>query len=80
MASTIIGARTLEQLDQNLAAADVTLTGEQIAALERVSEPTLNFPAPFLKMVASIMHGGATVNGVPSEILPLWKDAGATRY
>jgi aryl-alcohol dehydrogenase-like predicted oxidoreductase len=81
VASTIIGARSLDQLDQNLAASDVVLTPGDIAALERVSEPTLNFPAGVLKtMATSVMHAGATVNGAPSEILPLWKELGAKRY
>ena len=81
VASTIIGARTLDQLEQNLLAADLTLTSEQIAALDRLSEPTLNFPTPALKAMASaVMHAGATVNGEPSELLPLWKEAGSTRY
>jgi aryl-alcohol dehydrogenase-like predicted oxidoreductase len=80
IASTIIGARRLDQLDQNLAALDVTLTPEHIAALDRVSEPSLNFPTPFLRMAASIMHAGATVNGESSQLLPLWKEAASKRY
>ena len=31
----------------------------------------LNFPAPFLAGATSFMHNGLTVNGVPSEALPL---------
>lgn len=81
VASTIIGARTSDQLDQNLAAADVVLTSEHIAALDAVSEPALNFPAPFLKSMGnSVMHAGAVVNGEPSQLLPLWRDVGTTRY
>ena len=81
VASTIIGARTSDQLDQNLAAADVVLTSEHIAALDAVSEPSLNFPAPFLKSMGnSVMHAGAMVNGEPSQLLPLWRDVGTTRY
>ena len=80
IASTIIGARRLDQLDQNLAALDVTLTPEHIAALDRVSEPSLNFPTPFLRMAGSIMHAGATVNGESSQLLPLWKEAASKRY
>src|ERR1700687_5874098 len=49
VASTIIGARTVEQLEQNLAAADLTLTDEHIAALGRVSEPVLHFPNGLLR-------------------------------
>ncbi len=69
VASTIIGARRLDQLDQNLAALDLTLKPEHFAALDRVSEPSLNFPTPFVRMATSIMHAGATVNGESSEIV-----------
>jgi hypothetical protein len=61
----------MQQLDDNLAALDVTLDAGQLAALDRVSEPTLPFPIPFLRSAASIMHGGATVNGEPSKPWPM---------
>lgn len=80
VASTIIGARRLEQLDQNLAALDVRLTAEQAAALDRVSEPTLNFPAPFFKMIPMFAQGGTTVNGTPSIVWPLAPKPADTRY
>ena len=66
--STIIGARTLTQLDANLKALDLTLTPEQIASLDNVSKPALNFPADFLTHSPSYSHAGATVNGVPSQM------------
>jgi aryl-alcohol dehydrogenase-like predicted oxidoreductase len=69
--STIIGARRLDQLDANLAALDLRLAPEQVAALDAVSAPTLNFPANFLGGAISFMHNGLTVNGVPSEALSL---------
>jgi hypothetical protein len=73
--------RTAEQLDQNLAAADVALTREQVAALDAVSEPTLHFPTPFLRNIGnSVMHGGATVNGEPSTLSPNWKNVRTARY
>jgi aryl-alcohol dehydrogenase-like predicted oxidoreductase len=79
--STIIGARTLEQLEQNLAAADLTLNAEQIAALDRVSEPVLQFPHMHLRtMASSVMHAGATVNGEATTLLPNWRDVGKQRY
>ncbi|HEV8319701.1 MAG TPA: aldo/keto reductase [Vicinamibacterales bacterium] len=71
VASTIIGARRLQQLDDNLSALDLTLGASHVAALDRVSEPTLAFPMPFLRSAASIMHGGATVNGEPSKPWPM---------
>jgi aryl-alcohol dehydrogenase-like predicted oxidoreductase len=64
VASTIIGARRMDQLEQNLAGVDVLLTPAHIASLDAVSEPTLNFPAGMLKAVPMFAHGGMTVNGV----------------
>jgi aryl-alcohol dehydrogenase-like predicted oxidoreductase len=37
--STILGARTLEQLETNLASADLRLTAQEMAALDRASDP-----------------------------------------
>ena len=43
--STILGARTLQQLDDNLAAADVRLTTEESAALDAASQlPVGDYP------------------------------------
>ena len=78
--STIIGARTLDQLEQNLAGLDVTLSETHIAALDKVSEPTLHFPLAFLQMANTIMHGGATVNGEPSESWPMAPGPDEDRY
>jgi aryl-alcohol dehydrogenase-like predicted oxidoreductase len=69
--SIIIGARTLEQLNANLKALEITLTPEQIASLDNVSKPVLNFPADFLASAPSLSHAGATVNGVPSQLMHL---------
>ena len=71
VASTIIGARRLEQLEQNLAALDVTLTAEEVASLDKLSRPMLNFPAVFLRSANMYMHAGATVNGEKSIVWPL---------
>lgn len=61
--SPIIGARTLQQLDDNLAALDVQLSVEQLQRLSALTTPALNFPAPFLKGSASFRSGGITING-----------------
>jgi aryl-alcohol dehydrogenase-like predicted oxidoreductase len=42
--SVIVGARTDEQLADNLGAADLQLSGEEIARLEQVSRPPLIYP------------------------------------
>ena len=80
VSSTIIGARTLEQLDANLKALDLTLTPEQIAALDDVSKPVLNFPADFNMHSPSFSHAGATVNGVPSQQTFLVPKDGSSRW
>ena len=78
--STIIGARTMEQLEQNVAALAVRLDPSDIDALDRVSTPTLSFPMPFLQMATTIMHAGATVDGEPSEAWPMSPRNDEERY
>ena len=70
VSSTIIGARTLAQLEDNLKALDVTLTTEQTATLDALSKPTLNFPAAFVQMAQMLHQGGTTVNGEASQLIP----------
>ena len=78
--STIIGARSADQLDQNLSALDVRLSPDQLAALDKVSAPTLNFPAPFFRMTPLFSQGGTTVNGRTSVVWPLAPQPGDKRY
>jgi aryl-alcohol dehydrogenase-like predicted oxidoreductase len=70
VSSTIIGARTLAQLDDNLKALEVKLTPEQTAALDTLTKPKLNFPADFLDMARMIHAGGTTINGQPAPLIP----------
>ena len=65
--STIIGARTMEQLEDNIGALDVKLTPEHIAALDKASTPALPFPVDMLSMVPAFSYGGTTINGQPSK-------------
>ena len=68
--STLIGARTLEQLRSNLASLEVTFAPEQLAALEQPSTPSLDFPAALHAGLGPMLgFGGATVDGVE---LPVW--------
>src|ERR1700730_6651177 len=71
VAATIIGARRMNQLDQNLAALDLALTADQIARLDKLSKPTLGFPMQFLNVASVFAHSGATVNGEKSTAWPL---------
>lgn len=80
--STIIGARTLKQLNENLAALDLQLSPAHIAALDKLSEPILDFPSQIITTFApSGSHAGATVNGVPSaNMLPTLLNNEKERY
>jgi aryl-alcohol dehydrogenase-like predicted oxidoreductase len=44
VSSVIVGARTIEQLEQNLNVCDLRLTEEDLAALDRVSAPPVPYP------------------------------------
>lgn len=61
--SIILGARTLEQLEDNLGCLDFTLDDEHVEQLERVSAITLGFPHDFLhgEFVRDLVTAGTTV-------------------
>ena len=60
--SIIIGAKTLEQLDDNLAAVDLTLSAEEMASLDEVSELAPEYPGWMLAR-----QGG---NRIPKPVTP----------
>jgi len=80
VASTIIGARTMEQLEENLGALDLHLRTEQLAALDEASRPKLNFPAGFLAVVGPHPYGGTTINGQTFPLSPFAPKNDAERF
>jgi hypothetical protein len=62
--STIVGARRLSQLEDNLKAVDVRLTAEELRRLDALTKPTFGFPQNMQPMFPAIHNGGTTVNGV----------------
>lgn len=62
--STIIGAHTLEQLNINLEALNVDLTKEEIAGLDKLSEPSATFSSSLRNRARAVQQGGTTINGV----------------
>jgi aryl-alcohol dehydrogenase-like predicted oxidoreductase len=69
--STLIGARRMDQLEDNLSALDLTLSPEHEARLTEVSMPRLNFPATNNASLSRIaQNGGTTVDGVPTPPPP----------
>jgi aryl-alcohol dehydrogenase-like predicted oxidoreductase len=78
--STLIGARRQEQLHDNLTALDVRLSEAQVAALDQVSKPTLNFPADLNRDRApSLAFAGATIDGLATKAMPVLTRS-AARY
>jgi len=80
VASTIIGARTMEQLEENLGALDLRLSPEHEAALEEASRPKLNFPAGFIAVVGPHPYGGTTINGQTFPVSPFAPKNDAERF
>jgi aryl-alcohol dehydrogenase-like predicted oxidoreductase len=78
--STIIGARRLAQLEDNVKALDVRLTMEERARLDALTQPTFGFPQNMQPVFPSIHHGGATVNGISAPISHFVIGAGETPY
>jgi aryl-alcohol dehydrogenase-like predicted oxidoreductase len=65
--STITGTRTIDQLEANLASLQVTIPDPQLAELNEMTQPRLEFPAELLKNIApNYQQAGATINGVES--------------
>ncbi|HJV49682.1 MAG TPA: aldo/keto reductase [Geothrix sp.] len=71
VASPILGARTLAQLEGNLQSLGLTLSAGHMARLDAASAPAPIFPHGFLANTKHVMQSGATVNGVASDPWPL---------
>jgi aryl-alcohol dehydrogenase-like predicted oxidoreductase len=67
VSSTIIGARRLAQLEDNVKALEVTLTAAELAKLGALTKPAFGFPQNMQPMFPAIHNGGTTVNGVYGE-------------
>ncbi|WP_413105703.1 aldo/keto reductase [Streptomyces sp. Inha503] len=65
--STLIGARTQEQLVANLASLEVTLSDEQITELDGLTAPSLNYPYNLIDSMVGFQQGDTTINGLTSE-------------
>jgi len=66
--STLLGARTLEQLKQNIKASELELSHEELASLNKLSVPERPFPYNLLKDTADLLQAGTTVNGIKSNV------------
>jgi aryl-alcohol dehydrogenase-like predicted oxidoreductase len=64
VSSTIIGARRLTQLDDNVGSIDLRLTPAELGRLDALTRPTFGFPQSMQPIFPAIHNGGASVNGV----------------
>lgn len=78
--STIIGARRLEQLDDNLNCLDITLPEDAQAKLDELTTPTLPFPCGFVDAMRGFFTAGATINGDASEPFMMAPEGDKDRY
>ncbi|NMO49932.1 aldo/keto reductase [Actinoplanes sp. TBRC 11911] len=62
--ATLVGARTVQQLEANLEAVDLVLTTDQRATLDVVSQPELAVPAASNRNAPSLQFGGMWVDWV----------------
>jgi aryl-alcohol dehydrogenase-like predicted oxidoreductase len=68
--STIIGARRVNQLEDNLKSLDLVLSGTDLAHLDSLTKPVFGFPQSMAAMFPAIHNGGTTVNGVEGAASP----------
>ena len=78
--STIIGARRLAQLEDNLKALEVKLSAKELGRLDTLTKPTLGFPQSMQSFFPSIHHGGTSVNGVSAPFSPYGVSKGDKIY
>jgi len=62
----IVGARSADQLRDNLAAADLSLPPEAVARLEEATGFTLGFPADFIAQTSPWVFGSAFIDPNPA--------------
>jgi aryl-alcohol dehydrogenase-like predicted oxidoreductase len=80
VSSTIIGARRLTQLEDNIASLKVTLSPEEQGRLDALTSPSFGFPQNMQPMFPAIHNGGTTVNGVQAAPSPFVMEAGERPY
>ena len=78
--STIIGARRLAQLEDNLKALDVKLSAEELGRLDALTKPTFGFPQNILPWFPALHNGGTSVNGTYAQTSPFAVEKGDKIY
>jgi aryl-alcohol dehydrogenase-like predicted oxidoreductase len=68
--STIIGARRLAQLEDNVKALEVKLSAEELGRLDALTKPSFGFPQNIQPWFPALHNGGTSVNGVSAPTSP----------
>ena len=71
VSSTIIGARSISQLEDNLKSMEITLSTVELLHLDSLTKPAVPFPQSMQPMFASIHNGGTTINGLAGQVMPM---------
>lgn len=80
VASIIIGARRLAQLEDNLKSLDLQLTAQEREHLDTLTKPTFGFPQSMQPLFPAIHHGGISVNGVAAPAAGFGLEKGEQPY
>jgi aryl-alcohol dehydrogenase-like predicted oxidoreductase len=80
VSSTIIGARRLAQLEDNVKALEVKLSAAELGRLDTLTKPTFGFPQSMAPIFPALHNGGTSVNGVAAELLPFGVGKGDKVY
>lgn len=65
--TTLIGARTVEQLEGNLGSLQIDIPADDLTRLNEITTPDLGFPFDFLRATArNWQQAGTTINGTTS--------------
>jgi len=80
VASIIVGARRISQLEDNLKSLELVLTANEVAHLDALTKPVFGFPQSMQPMFPAIHNGGTTVNGVHAPLSPFGIQQGDKPY
>ena len=78
--STIIGARRITQLEDNLKALDVKLSAEVFSRLDALTKPTFGFSENMQPLFPALHNGGTSVNGIYAPPSPFAVEKGDRIY
>jgi aryl-alcohol dehydrogenase-like predicted oxidoreductase len=80
VSSTIIGVRTLEQLEANIVATNIHLSVDEVASLDKLSAPPVTFLAEYAPMIPMMQYGGIEINGFKPTALSLVENMQPGKY